>query len=151
MCNSKRPLITAVSMSYHLIIPYQINHDAKCYSWTSIKQVFLCKTKFDQCLITLSSLEYSTVECCIFKKIEKTIITQTTYTFHLQETTTWRENLLKVSNSASLSQKNDFVFVDQIYYYKDLNQYAMANQIGFALFTDFKTNLSETQMYGDNF
>ena len=47
MCNSKRPLITAVSMSYQLIIPYQINHDAKYYSWTSTKQVFLCETKFD--------------------------------------------------------------------------------------------------------
>ena len=60
---------------------------------------------------------------------------------NLQETPTWRESISKVSKSASLSQKKGFAFVDQIWHYKDLNQYPMAQKIRFTLFIDFKTNL----------
>ena len=41
---------------------------------------------------------------------------------------------------ASLSQEDGFVFVDQIWHYKDWNQYSMAQKIQFRLFTEFKTN-----------
>ena len=44
---------------------------------------------------------------------------------------------------ASLSQKNGFVFVNQIWHEpnKALNQYSLAQEIRFRLLTDFKTNL----------
>ena len=65
----------------------------------------------------------------------------------LQETPTWRENLRKVSKPALLTQENGFVFVDQIWHQKCLNQYSMAQKIQFTLFTDFKTNLQKTPIY----
>ena len=46
-------------------------------------------------------------------------------------------NLQKIS----FSQKNGFVFVDQIWYYKDLNQHSIIQKIRFELLTDFKTKL----------
>ena len=46
-------------------------------------------------------------------------------------------NLQKIS----FSQKNGFVFVDQIWYYKDLNRHSIIQKIRFELLTDFKTKL----------
>ena len=42
--------------------------------------------------------------------------------------------------SASLSQKNDFVFANQILHFIALNQYSVAQKNRFSLLTDFKTN-----------
>ena len=41
----------------------------------------------------------------------------------------------------SVSQKNGFEFVEQIWHYKALNQYSIAKKISFMLLADFKTNL----------
>ena len=42
---------------------------------------------------------------------------------------------------ALLFQKNGFVFVNQIWHFKALNQYSVAQKIRFKLLPDFKTNL----------
>ena len=47
---------------------------------------------------------------------------------------------------ALLSQKNGFVFVNQIWHFKASNQHSLAQKIRFRLLTDFKTNLQETQI-----
>ena len=41
----------------------------------------------------------------------------------------------------SFSQKNGFVFVNQFWHFKALNQYSVAQKIQFRLLKDFKTNL----------
>ena len=45
---------------------------------------------------------------------------------------------------ASLSQKNGFVFVNQIWHYKVLNQYPISHKTRYRPLTDFKATLSET-------
>ena len=52
-----------------------------------------------------------------------------------------KKNLCKVSKPASPSQNTGFTFVDQIWHYKDLNQYSTAQKIWFTLHTDFKSYL----------
>ena len=52
---------------------------------------------------------------------------------------------------ALLSQKNGFVLLNQIFHFKFLNQYSVTHKIQFRLFTDFKTNLEETQIWGEKF
>ena len=52
---------------------------------------------------------------------------------------------------ASLSQKNGFVFVNQIWHFKALNQYYIAQKIWFRMMKDFKTNLQETPIKGESF
>ena len=47
---------------------------------------------------------------------------------------------------ASLSPENHFIFVDQIWHYKALNQYSIAKNIPFMFLTDFKTNLYKTRI-----
>ena len=51
---------------------------------------------------------------------------------------------------ALLSQKNGFAFVNQIWHFKALSQYSVANKIRFRLLTAFKTNLQETQIQGES-
>ena len=55
------------------------------------------------------------------------------------------------STVASLSQKNGFLFVNQIWHFKALNHYSQAHKIRFRLSTDFKTNLQETQVQRESF
>ena len=52
-----------------------------------------------------------------------------------------KKNLCKVSKPASPSQNIGFTFLDQIWHYKDLNQYSTAQKIWFTLHTDFKSYL----------
>ena len=52
---------------------------------------------------------------------------------------------------ALLSQKNGFVFVNQMLNLKALNQYSVAHKIRFRLFTDFKTKLQKTQIQRESF
>ena len=59
----------------------------------------------------------------------------------LYEKLIYGESFWGVLSFASLSQKTCFLFVDQIWHYKTLNQYSMAPKIGFRLFTDFEANL----------
>ena len=70
---------------------------------------------------------------------------------NLQEAPIYEESFREVSRFASLFQKNDFVFVHQIWHYKALNQYSMAHKIRFKLFIDFKANLQEAPIYGESF
>ena len=44
----------------------------------------------------------------------------------------------------SLSQKNGFAFVNQIWHFKALNQYSVAYKIRFRLLADLKTSSNET-------
>ena len=68
---------------------------------------------------------------------------------NLQKTRIQREGFGRVSTFAQLSQKNGFVFVNQIWHFKVLNHYFQAHQSQFGLMTDFKTNLQETQIQGE--
>ena len=52
---------------------------------------------------------------------------------------------------ASFLRKNDFVFLNQIWHFKALNQYLVAQNIRFRLLTDFKTNLQETETQREKF
>ena len=52
-----------------------------------------------------------------------------------------RRNFWRVQRFALFSQKNVFVFVNQISHSKVLNQYSMAQKIRFRLLTHFKTSL----------
>ena len=47
--------------------------------------------------------------------------------------------------------ENSFVFVHQMWHYKALNQYSMAQKIRFRLLTNFKRNLSETPIQRESF
>ena len=54
----------------------------------------------------------------------------------------YRENIFRGdSRFASLSQRNGFVFVGQIWNYEPLNQYWLARKIQFRILTEFKTDL----------
>ena len=55
------------------------------------------------------------------------------------------------SKLALLTQKNVFVFIDQIWHQKGLNQCSMAQKIQLTLFADFKTNLQKTTIYRERF
>ena len=70
----------------------------------------------------------------------------TDFKTNLQKTTIHEESFWKVSRFASLFQKNGFVFVNQIWHHKALNQYSMVRRIRFRFLTDFKTNLLETSI-----
>ena len=70
---------------------------------------------------------------------------------NLQETQTQGELFGRVSMFASLSQKNGFVLVNQIWHYKALNHYFQPYQIRFRLFPGFKTNLQETKIQREQF
>ena len=70
---------------------------------------------------------------------------------NLQETPIQQESFWRVPRFASFPQKNGFVFFEQIWHYKALNQYSMAQRIRFRLLTDFKTNLQETPIQGESF
>ena len=61
-----------------------------------------------------------------------------------------RERFWWVSRFAPLSQKNEFVFLDQIWHYKPLNQYSMSRNIQFQLLIQFKANLWETPLEGES-
>ena len=41
---------------------------------------------------------------------------------------------------ASFSQRNGFVFVNQFWHFKALNEYSVAQRIQLVLLTDFETN-----------
>ena len=69
----------------------------------------------------------------------------------LQETQIQGEGFGRVSTFASLSQKNGFVFVNQIWHFKALNHYFQPYKIRFRLLTGFKTNLQETQIQREGF
>ena len=69
----------------------------------------------------------------------------------LYETQIKGEGFGRVSTFASLSQKNGFVFVNQIWHFKALNYYFQPYKIRFRLLTGFKTILQETQIQGERF
>ena len=75
----------------------------------------------------------------------------TNFKANLQETQIQGERFWRVSTFASLPQKKGFVFVNQIWHFKDLNQYSVAHKIRFKHQTDFKTSLQETQIQGEGF
>ena len=52
---------------------------------------------------------------------------------------------------ASLSQKNDFVFILQFSHFKAFSHYFQPYKIRLRLLTGFKTFLQETQIYGERF
>ena len=70
---------------------------------------------------------------------------------NLQITQIQRQDSKRVSTFASLSQKNGFVFVNQIWHFKALNYYFQPYKIRFRLLTGFKTILQETQIQGEGF
>ena len=70
---------------------------------------------------------------------------------NLLETAIYRESFREVLTFVSFSEKNGFVFVDQIWHSKGLNQYSMTQKIRFTIFTDFKTNLQKTLIYPESF
>ena len=65
----------------------------------------------------------------------------TNFKTNLQETPKDGGTFWRVSMLASFSHKNGFVFIEQIWHNKALNQYSIAQKTGFMLLTDFKTNL----------
>ena len=69
----------------------------------------------------------------------------------LYETKIQGEAFGRVSTFASLSQKNDFVFVNQFPHFKALSHYFQPYKIRFRLLIGFKTNLQGTQIYGEGF
>ena len=69
----------------------------------------------------------------------------------LQETQIQGEGFGRVSTFASLSQKNGFVFVNQIWHFKALSHYFQPYKIRFRLLKVFKTILQETQIQGEGF
>ena len=66
---------------------------------------------------------------------------------NLNETAIWEENCRYVSNIASLSQKNGFVFVDKIFLFEACCQYLTTHNIQVRLMADFKTSLHETPIW----
>ena len=62
-----------------------------------------------------------------------------------------RGKFLKCFMVCSISQKNGFVFVNQIWHYKALNQYFMAQKVGFWLLMNFRTNLQKTSIQQESF
>ena len=75
----------------------------------------------------------------------------TDFKTNLQETQIQREGFERVSTFASLSHKNGFVFVNQIWRFKALKYYFRAHNIRFRLLTDFKTSLQETLIQREGF
>ena len=63
---------------------------------------------------------------------------------NLQETKIQREQFGRVSMFSSLSQKNGFVFVNQIWHFQALHHYFQPYKIRLRLLTGFKINLQET-------
>ena len=69
----------------------------------------------------------------------------------LQETRIQGESFGRVLTFASFSQKNGFVFVNQIFHFKALSHYFQPYQIRLRLLICFKTILQETQIQGESF
>ena len=69
----------------------------------------------------------------------------------LQKTQKQGETFWRVSKFAFFSQKHGFVFVNQIFHFKDLNKYSVAHKIPLRLLTDFKTNTQETEIQREIF
>ena len=69
----------------------------------------------------------------------------------LQETQKQGETFRSVSMFFSLSQKNGFVFVNQILLFRSLSHYFQPDKIPFRLLTGFKTILQEAQIQGEGF
>ena len=70
---------------------------------------------------------------------------------NLNETAIWEENCRYVSNIASMSQKNGFVFVDKIFLFEAFCQYLTTHNIRVRQMADFKTSLHETPIWREPF
>ena len=62
----------------------------------------------------------------------------TDFKLNFWKTRTLGENFWRVQSFFLLSQQNEFVFVNQIWYCKALTQYSIAQKIGFRLLRDFR-------------
>ena len=70
---------------------------------------------------------------------------------NLQEIPISGESFWRVWSLASFFQKHDFVLVNQICHFTDLNRYSTAQKIRVMLLTDFKKDLWETPINGESF
>ena len=85
----------------------------------------------------------------ITEKIQFRLLTD--FKTNLQEALMKPESFCRYPRFVSLSQKNGFVFVNQIWHYKALNQSSMAQKIWFGLLTELKTSLQEIPTKGESF
>ena len=90
--------------------------------------------------VALSSVDYLTVEHATLPTFEKRKIT-VNWDFSkipkesLQVTPIWAQSFSRVARFPSLSQKNGFVFADQIWHYEALNQYSTTGRFHFGFYS----------------
>ena len=85
----------------------------------------------------------------MYQKVELRVLAD--FKTNLLETPIHQGSFWRVWSFVSLFQKNGLVFVDQIWHSKSLNQYSVTQKIRFRRLGDFKTNLSETSIWGKTF
>ena len=107
----------------------------------SRKLILYLTTKFSMLKLWTNSQSLRRFDS-VFRQTSKQICRKLQY----REKVFWR-----IWRDASLSQQNDFVFVDQILHSKALDQYTITEKIWFRVLEDFKTNLLKTQISGESF